>query len=645
MNKKMFFGAAFAMFATQIISAQEVTSDEKVNELEEVVLSDSKFKLKREQSGKVITKISKEELERSQGQSVATVLNRVAGVSINNSTSAAGEPLGVYVRGGRNRQVVIRIDGITVSDPSSSAGDFDLRLLAVNQIESIEVLKGASSTLYGSGAAAAVINITTTSESKKEIAAQFSTSLGTNQSQEDQGYDINEFVNLASVNGTVNKVSYMVSLGNQFTDGLSAAEAEGAESDSYSKYNVYAKVGYKVNKNFKFHFFGNLDTYKSDFDGGAAFDADNQFESTQERIGNFLEFNYNENKGSFTAVTSFANLEREFISGFPSQYEGKIFAFDVYHKYKLENGLYTLVGVNGSNSDFNLFSIPFGASDFEQTINDNEADFDIVDPYVNLVYTSDFGLNINAGARLNMHSAYGNHFVYSVNPSYTYTFGGNYIKGLASYSTAYITPSLFQLYDTAFFSGNPDLQPEESRTIEVGAELSHEKRAMLSVVYFNRKSENFITFDPVTFVNSNSSEDIDVDGIEAMVETKFLDDKLIITGNYTYTNIDKLEDNIRIPEHVIQASLGYQVCDKTYTSLSYQYSGERTDSNFDPITFAPVAVPLDSYGILDFYVNYQLLKNLTLFGAVNNIANEDYQEVFGYNTRGRNARVGLNLTF
>ncbi|WP_378176166.1 TonB-dependent receptor plug domain-containing protein [Aquimarina sp. SS2-1] len=643
MNKKVFFGAALLMLGAQVVSAQDSAKDEKVNQLEEVVLSDSKFKLKRELSGKVITKITSEELERSQGQSVATVLNRVAGVFINGSNNAAGEPLGVYVRGGRNRQVVIRIDGVTVSDPSSSAGDFDLRLLSVDQIESIEILKGASSTLYGSGAAAAVINITTKSESKKAIAAQFSSSIGTNQSQEDQDYDVNEFVNSASINGTIGKVSYLGSFSNQFTDGLSAAEAEGAESDAYNKFNVSAKLGYQWNKNFRFHFFGNLDKYKTDFDGGAGFDADNQFKSRQLRGGSFWEAKYP--NGSFTFVDSYALLEREFISDFPSRYESKVYTFDAYNKYNIKDTFYTVIGANGSYSDFNLFNIPFGSDDLEQTINDNEADFDIIDPYVNLVYVSDFGLNLNAGARLNIHSAYGNHLVYNINPSFTYTFGDNYLKALASYSTAYITPSLFQLYDTAFFSGNPDLEPEESRTIEGGVELSHAKKAILSIVYFNRKSENFITFDPNTFVNFNSPTDIEVDGVEAELDTKMIDDKLTLRANYTYTNISRLENNIRIPEHTIQATIGYQLFDKTFTSLSYQYNGERADTSFDPMTFAPTPVPLDSYGILDFYISHELLENMTVFAAMNNITNDDYQEIFGFNTRGRNARIGFNLKF
>ncbi|WP_298312599.1 TonB-dependent siderophore receptor [uncultured Aquimarina sp.] len=643
MNKKVFFGATLIMLGVQVVSAQDSTKEEKVNELEEVVLSDSKFKLKREQSGKVITKITSEELERSQGQSVATVLNRVAGVYVNGSNNAAGEPLGVYVRGGRNRQVVIRIDGVTVSDPSTSAGDYDLRLLSTSQIESIEILKGASSTLYGSGAAAAVINITTKSEGKDAISGQFSSSIGTNQSQDDQDYDINEFVNSASINGTIGKVSYLGSLAHQSTDGLSAAEAEGAESDAYNKFNVSAKLGYQWSKNFKFHFFGNLDQYKTDFDGGAGFDADNQFDSRQLRGGSFWEAKYP--NGSFTFVDSYALLEREFMSSFPSRYESKIYTFDAYNKYNFNNTLYTVVGANGSYSDFNLFSIPFGSDDLVQTINDNEADFDIIDPYINLVYVSKFGLNVNAGGRLNIHSAYGNHLVYNINPSFTYTFGGNYIKALASYSTAYITPSLFQLFDTAFFSGNPDLEPEESITIEGGIELSHEKRATISVVYFNRKSENFITFDPNTFVNFNSPNDIKVDGVELEFNAKLLEDKLSFGGNYTYTNISRLENDIRIPEHSIQANIGYQLSGKTYTSLSYQYNGERTDTNFDPVTFAPTPVPLDSYGILDFYISHQLLSNMTVFAAMNNITNEEYQEIFGFSTRGRNARIGVNLKF
>ncbi len=648
MNKTKFFGAAFFMLGSSLVFGQEENQvNESVNELEEVVISDSKFNLKREQSGKVITKITSEELEQSQGQSVATVLTRTAGVFINGSGSAAGQNLGVYVRGGRNRQVVIRVDGVTVSDPSTSAGDFDLRLLSVNQIEEIEILKGASSTLYGSGAATAVINITTKSASKEKIAATFQSSIGTNQSQDDQDYDINEFVNLASVNGTLGKVNYLASFGNQFTDGLSAAEAPDAESDPFSKYNVYAKLGYTWNSNFRFHFFGNLDEYKSSFDTGAGVDGDNEIISQQLRAGSFIEAKYP--NGSFTITNSYATLERDLTgSSFPAKYRGDVFTFDAYNKYTFNNTFYTVIGANGSYSDFNLLTIPFGSTDLEETIDDENAEFDIIDPYVNVVYTSEFGLNINAGARFNIHSVYDNQLVYNINPSYTYTFDTSYVKGLASYSTAYITPSLFQLFDTAFLTGNPNLEPEESTTIEGGLEFSYEKNSIFSVVYFNRTSENFITFDPVTFVNINSQNDIEVDGIEVEASTLLLDSKLSIRGNYTYTNIDKLDDNIRIPEHMVNASVGYQFGDKTFASLSYQFNTERADNDFanaDPVTFEPTRVTLDDYGVLDFYISHKVMDNFSIYAAMNNITNEDYQEILGFSTRGRNARIGFSLDF
>ena len=65
----------------------------------------------------------------------------------------------------------------------------------------------------------------------------------------------------------------------------------------------------------------------------------------------------------------------------------------------------------------------------DEAVFTEDVDFTIVDPYANVVYVSDFGLNLNAGARLNNHSEYGNHFVYNVNPSYVFaTANGNVRK-------------------------------------------------------------------------------------------------------------------------------------------------------------------------------------------------------------------------
>ncbi len=74
---------------------------------------------------------------------------------------------------------------------------------------------------------------------------------------------------------------------------------------------------------------------------------------------------------------------------------------------------------------------------------------------------------LNTGVRLNNHSEYGSHFVYSINPSFKKDLEFGYVKGLASFSTAYITPSLYQLFEPTY--GNAELQPEENKTFEVGS--------------------------------------------------------------------------------------------------------------------------------------------------------------------------------
>ncbi|MDK2772086.1 MAG: TonB-dependent receptor plug domain-containing protein, partial [Flavobacterium sp.] len=165
MNQKFIYASILALAANASLCAQEKDSLQ-INQLKEVVVSDTKFEQKRENSGKIIEVITAEDLQKKQGQSLANVLSQVAGVEVNGSQSFSGKNQGVYVRGGRNRQVVIYIDGVPVTDASLINLEYDLRLIPVEQIERIEILKGSSSTLYGTGAAAAVINITLKKSSK-----------------------------------------------------------------------------------------------------------------------------------------------------------------------------------------------------------------------------------------------------------------------------------------------------------------------------------------------------------------------------------------------------------------------------------------------------------------------------------------------
>ena len=201
MINKSYVSVVLFLCAQSTISSQTISQQV----IDEVVVSDSRFEMKRENSGKTVIKISRQEIKNNQGRSVSSLINSKSGIQINGSRSNSGQNLGVYVRGGRNRQVLVLIDGIQVTDPSQLSGDYDFRLLNLNQIESIEITKGAASTLYGSGAASAVISITTKSANAKEISAVISSSTGTNQTEADQNYDLADFNNSIAFSGTLNK--------------------------------------------------------------------------------------------------------------------------------------------------------------------------------------------------------------------------------------------------------------------------------------------------------------------------------------------------------------------------------------------------------------------------------------------------------
>lgn len=599
--------------------AQQEADSTKVEQLEEVVITDSRFALKRENSGKTVIKISKTEIERHQGRTVSELINAQSGIEINGSRSNAGQNLGVYVRGGRNRQVLVLVDGVQIGDPAQINGEYDFRLLNLSQIESIEIIKGAASTLYGSGAATAVINITTKKASDNEVNGVFASSIGTNQSESDQNYNIADFSNSVAITGTLNKFTYRTGFSQQFADGLSAVITDANEKDSYSKYGVDINLGYKFSKAFSLNVYANLTDIKSDIDGYDAnfslADTNDMFKNKQSRVG--LSSAYKYRFGSIHLNAAYSEYDREFISEYPSIFESKNYVFDVYNKYVFDKTFYTILGLNVIDNKA-LFT--------------EEETFTNIDPYANFVFVSDFGLNVNAGVRLNNHSEYGSHFTYNINPSFVHKLDDDkYIKPFASYSTSFIAPSLSQLF--GFFGPNPDLDPEENKTIEGGVEFKLSNNFRINALYFNREEKNFFVYD-FSLGYLNSIDEVKTQGLEVELNTTPIEN-LNVRANYTFVE-NKDAVAVRIPKHKANLQLGYDFSQKTFASLNYQYTGKRLDNG---------DVTLDSFNLFNLYVSHNVIKNkMKFFIGLDNILNEDYLEISGYVTKGRNARLGFQLT-
>ncbi len=631
MRKGLFCVGAF--FFASIVNAQQKQDSTTVEQLKEVVVTATKIPTEKKNLGKVVYQITPEIIERNQGRSVVDLINDVPGVEINGNYSTKGQNLGYYIRGGRNRQVAILIDGISVNDPSSFNGDFDLRQIPLSQVETIEIMKGTASTLYGTGAATGVINVILKKASENGFNGSFSSYIGSNNSQENQSNNIDDLSANLNFNGKIGKVDYLFTVNALQSGGLSAAESSDNnikfEEDTFVRYNSLLKIGYNISDNLRLGFFGTFDEFKSDFDAYDFFknsyvDADNSMRNKQNRFGFTPSYKYN--KGELKLNGFYTEIERD-VSPTDDKYKGKAYGFDIYNNYNFSKQISVLLGLSGQYQDMyqkTMFS----------SIEEGSAEQIFYDPYVSINYHSTFGFNLNAGTRLNIHDEYGTHFVYSINPSYNFsTSDESYFKLLGSLSTAFITPTLQEIFNKKPSIG--DLKPEKDFTLEGGFEWYLSNKLNFNVVYFYREETDKIGYDFTTFQTINDEGVFLARGVEAELNYQPVK-KINFTFYYSYINREE-SLLLKIPKNKLGVNIAYHILDNTQVSINGKYVDSTKDFG---------DIELQSYKLLDLFVNHKMLNNkLTVFASVSNLFNEDYQEIAGFSTRGRNYKFGLQIDF
>jgi len=146
---------AFMFFALPApIFAQE---EGDVVTMEETVVTASRLEELLKYSPDSVTVVTGEEIQRKGRQTVIDVLSDVPGVSIAQNGSPSGST-SIYLRVTNNAHTLIMIDGVRVGDPMSTDGKMSIADLSTDNIEKIEIVRGAQSVLYGSDAIGGVIN-------------------------------------------------------------------------------------------------------------------------------------------------------------------------------------------------------------------------------------------------------------------------------------------------------------------------------------------------------------------------------------------------------------------------------------------------------------------------------------------------------
>ena len=592
----------------------------RLQELEEVVVSDTRFPIPREQSGKTVIRLEQADRAAYRGQSVAEILNRQTGLEISGSRGRPGEVLGVFARGGRGRQVLVLIDGVRVTDPSSVSQEYDLRLLQAEEIASIEILKGASSSLYGTNAATAVIRISTKRAARKPLEIMVQQQAGTLGSSQDAFPNWGQFGTDLRLSGTSGEWSYKAGFGYRLQNGLSSLETETNEKDRYRNTVIGAGLTWKPTENWQLDLTANQTYMRSAYDdSGTRSDADFDFLTDQERFT--LSAVYEKGRNRWEARAAYAAYDSENQSNFPGTQQGRNVFAEVVYKREWGDYLYSLAGITFLSDKAAL---------------EQDQRFTLTDPYLNLVWLGPGRFNLNTGIRYNFHSEYGGAGVYQINPSWSVPAGRGYLKFFGSWATSYITPSLLQLFGP--FGANPELVPERNRTLETGLEWKASNAFRLNLLFFNRLEEAVVLFDNAAFRYFNAAEDLKARGVEAELQWDW-SPAWSVRANYAFTEREG-DAAIRIPRHKLNTRLGYAPDTRLNAWVSYRYTGSRTDTDF--VLFEEVT--LDAFSLWDARISYAWWDNrLRGFLGIDNIFNTEYTEIIGFQTPGRNIIIGWSL--
>jgi vitamin B12 transporter len=84
--------------------------------------------------------------------------------------------------------------------------------------------------------------------------------------------------------------------------------------------------------------------------------------------------------------------------------------------------------------------------------------------------------------------------------------------------------------------------------------------------------------------------------------------------------------------------------DRARAGIAVIYNGEQKDWAYDT-NYVPHPVTLDEYTLVNLTAAYDLTDTVEVFGRIDNLFDEEYQEVLGYGSRGRAAYAGLRMRF
>lgn len=617
-----------------------------------------------EKLGQTITVISGEQIENAGYIYVPDVLRTVSSVAVS-QPGAPGALTQVRVRGAEANHTLVLIDGIDISSPDQ--GETDFSTLVASDIERIEILRGPQSGLYGSNALAGVVNLI----SRTDIDDTYF-----NASVEAGSF---ETVEVEASAGTGNgeddyvafSASYITSEGydvspDQTANGVPAVGVGGQPGDDEGNEiaTINLRGGKRLNDAIRFTGIARYVTKDSETDGqafgfpisGQTYDDASRTSHQQLTVGASAIIDPWD--GAWETTLSASHVDerrRSVLSDFPfligppvpspaallqiplfkSGSDSTRFRLGVVSTVRFGDEGFRHFVTGFAEHEEETYTDPFISRDEERTLG-----------AVGLQYRNEIAdqLYLSATVRHDANDDFQDIETYSLSAAWQIPGTGTRLH--ASYGTGVTAPTFIEQFGfiPATFIGNANLVPEESLGWDISVEQSFfEEKLLVDLTWFEAELENeiFTAFLPsFETTPQNSMSESDRAGWELTVSGNPLEDLSVFAS---YSQLDATEPagiEIRRPKEQASLDANWDIFGSPFQlNLGVSYVGENIDTDF--ATF--LRTPLDPYTTIRLGGSWQVTDQFELYARAENLTDEAYQEVIGYNAAPQAFYLGLRF--
>lgn len=624
---------------------------EPVQELQPVVVTATKTPVPFSKLTSAVEVISEGDIQKQNARLLTDALQLGQSLAVFTS-GGPGSNATARIRGGSAEQTLIFIDGALVN--SATLGQYNIGMLTTDNLESVTILRGSQSMLWGSDAMGGVIDIRTKRGTGTPTARTF--------------FEYGSFNTLregGSVAGKTGAVDFSASLSRWDSTRFSTVnERRGAgERDAYRNWTASSLLGIDLPYEGRFEFAFRWINTDVDQDNpanplfGGPFDAFKSKASTTQLVfsGNYYQpitrwwdQRLTLSRSQEWAITRAGDNQRSLTTGLESV-PGSFLNSDIrtqsnriewQHNFQIADPLLLTVGYQ-----------------FRQQLGENKGTFSEKTlsshaGFAQLQLTLWDRFFATGGIRQDSHNRAGDSTTYRVTGGYLVKETGT--KFRASYATGFRAPTINELFFPGF--GNPNVQPEKSQSLDAGVDQAlFNNRVNISVGYFWTRYRQLIAggfnpavcTDPTTFgfcaQNLGSAK---TQGWESNLKWVVLKGirfvkQLDVQGQYTYTLTRDLTTGARLPRwpvHQASAALSYQPVEPMMITVMFRYVGSRFSTTGNQ-------QPLPDFHVVNVSASYNFTPSIQGYVRAENLLNRRYEEVLFFGTPVRSVFGGIRVNF